>query len=89
MGDRREVRAEVNRVIVSSLQGDGLDPADTQYLSQLIAREPGTSPAEAQARVTGVQMRMRAALENDSALAVGRADSVVDSVRDFLLTAHA
>ncbi|HHA2534699.1 TPA: hypothetical protein ACOEBE_002360 [Stenotrophomonas maltophilia] len=63
MGDRREVRAEVNRIIVNSLQGDGLDPADTQYLAQLIARETGMSPAEAQARVTDVQTRMRAALE--------------------------
>ena len=43
--------------------GEGLDPADTQYLSQLIARDTGMSPAEAQARVTDVQTRMRAALE--------------------------
>ncbi|WP_099529681.1 hypothetical protein [Stenotrophomonas maltophilia] len=63
MGDRREVRAEVNRIIVDSLQGDGLDPDDTQYLAQLIARETGMTPAEAQARVTDVQTRMRAALE--------------------------
>ncbi|UXB19380.1 hypothetical protein K7566_17455 [Stenotrophomonas maltophilia] len=63
MGDRREVRAEVKRIIVNSLQGDGLDPADTQYLAQLIARETGMSPAEAQARVTDVQTRMRAVLE--------------------------
>lgn len=63
MGDRREVRAEVNRIIVNSLQGDGLDPDDTQYLAQLIARETGMSPAEAQARVTDVQTRMRAALK--------------------------
>ncbi|WP_423156386.1 hypothetical protein [Stenotrophomonas maltophilia] len=63
MGDRREVRAEVNRIIVNSLQGDGLDPDDTQYLAQLIARETGMSPAGAQARVTDVQTRMRAALE--------------------------
>ena len=57
------MRAEVNRIIVNSLQGEGLDPADTQYLSQLIARETGMSPAEAQARVTDVQTRMRAALQ--------------------------
>lgn len=63
MGDRREVRAEVNRIIVNCLQGDGLDPDDTQYLAQLIARETGMTPAEAQARVTDVQTRMRAALE--------------------------
>ncbi|MBN5052469.1 hypothetical protein [Stenotrophomonas sp. YIM B13575] len=74
MGDRREVRAEVNRIIVNSLQGDGLDPADTQYLSQLIARETGMSPAEAQARVTEVQTRMRAALEKAKTTAKQAAD---------------
>ena len=74
MGDRREVRAEVNRIIVNSLQGDGLDPADTQYLSQLIARETGMSPAEAQARVTDVQTRMRAALEKAKTTAKQGAD---------------
>ena len=74
MGDRREVRAEVNRIIINSLQGDGLDPADTQYLSQLIARETGMSPAEAQARVTDVQTRMRAALEKAKTTAKQAAD---------------
>ncbi|HIE4564814.1 TPA: hypothetical protein ACXNIY_002904 [Stenotrophomonas maltophilia] len=74
MGDRREVRTEVNRIIVNSLQGDGLDPADTQYLSQLIARETGMSPAEAQARVTDVQTRMRAALEKAKSTAKQAAD---------------
>jgi len=74
MGDRREVRAEVNRIIVNSLQGDGLDPADTQYLSQLIARETGMSQAEAQARVTDVQTRMRAALEKAKTTAKQAAD---------------
>ncbi|MCW2066415.1 UNVERIFIED_ORG: hypothetical protein M2420_001768 [Stenotrophomonas maltophilia] len=74
MGDRREVRAEVNRIIVNSLQGDGLDPADTQYLSQLIVRETGMSPAEAQTRVTDVQTRMRAALEKAKTTAKQAAD---------------
>lgn len=82
-GDRREVRAEVNRIIVNSLQGDGLDPADTQYLSQLIARETGMSPAEAQARVTDVQTRMRAALEK----AKNTAKQAADDARKA--TAHA
>lgn len=59
----REVRAEVNRIIVNSLRQDSMDPADTQYLAQLVARETGMSQAEAQARVTDVQNRMRAALE--------------------------
>ncbi|KOO82550.1 hypothetical protein JY440_19790 [Stenotrophomonas maltophilia] len=74
IGDRREVRAEVNRIIVNSLHGEGLDPADTQYLSQLIARETGMSPAEAQARVTDVQTRMRAALEKAKITAKQAAD---------------
>ncbi|HDS1653916.1 TPA: hypothetical protein QEL76_001842 [Stenotrophomonas maltophilia] len=74
VADRREVRAEVNRIIVNSLQGDGLDPADTQYLSQLIARETGMSQAEAQARVTEVQTRMRAALEKAKNTAKQAAD---------------
>lgn len=74
MGDRREVRAEVNRIIVNSLQGDGLDPADSQYLSQLIARETGMSQAEAQSRVTDVQTRMRAALEKAKSTAKQAAD---------------
>ncbi|WP_406234863.1 hypothetical protein ACI703_04180 [Isoptericola jiangsuensis] len=74
MGDRREVRAEVNRIIVNSLQGDGLDPADTQYLASLIARETGMSQAEAQARVTDVQTRMRAALEKAKNTAKQAAD---------------
>ncbi|PJL19813.1 hypothetical protein B9Y66_01755 [Stenotrophomonas maltophilia] len=74
MGDRREVRAEVNRIIINSLQGDGLDPVDTQYLSQLIARETGMSQAEAQARVTDVQTRMRAALEKAKTTAKQAAD---------------
>ncbi len=61
--DRREVRAEVNRIIVNSLRRDSMDPADTQYLAQLVARETGMSQAEAQARVSEVQNRMRATLE--------------------------
>ncbi|WP_432592263.1 hypothetical protein [Stenotrophomonas maltophilia] len=74
VADRSEVRAEVNRIIVNSLQGDGLDPADTQYLSQLIARETGMSQAEAQARVTDVQTRMRTALEKAKNTAKQAAD---------------
>ncbi|MFI8716782.1 hypothetical protein ACIGHF_02680 [Stenotrophomonas sp. NPDC077464] len=74
MGDRREVRAEVNRIIVTSLQGQGLNPADQQYLAQLIARETGMSQAEAEARVTDIQTRMRAALEEAKNTAKQAAD---------------
>ncbi|KIP87317.1 membrane protein [Stenotrophomonas maltophilia] len=73
-GDRREVRAEVNRIVMSSLQSDGLDPADKQYLAHLIARETGMSQAEAEARVTDVQTRMRAALEDAKNTAKTAAD---------------
>jgi len=74
VGDRREVRAEVNRIVVSSLQSEGLDPADKQYLAQLIARETGMTQAEAEARVTDVQTRMRAALEDAKNTAKTAAD---------------
>jgi hypothetical protein len=76
-GDRREVRAEVNRIIVTSLQSDGLNPADKQYLAQVIARETGMSQAEAEARVTETQTRMRAALED----AKNKAKEVADDAR--------
>lgn len=76
-GDRREVRAEVNRIIVTSLQSEGLDPADKQYLAQVIARETGMSQAEAEARVTETQTRMRAALEE----AKNTAKQVADDAR--------
>ncbi|WNH47069.1 hypothetical protein PDM28_10130 [Stenotrophomonas aracearum] len=73
-GDRREVRAEVNRIIVTSLQSQGLSPADQQYLGQLIARETGMSQAEAEARVADIQTRMRAALEEAKNTAKQAAD---------------
>ncbi len=76
-GDRREVRAEVNRIIVNSLQSEGLNPADKQYLAQVIARETGMSQAEAEARVTETQTRMRAALEE----AKNTAKQVADDAR--------
>ena len=58
-----DVRAEVNRIVVNSLKSDAMDPADTQYLAQLVANQTGMSQAEAQARVTDTQTRLRAALE--------------------------
>ncbi|WP_313345094.1 hypothetical protein [Stenotrophomonas sp.] len=76
-GDRREVRAEINRIIVTSLQSEGLNPADKQYLAQVVARETGMSQAEAEARVTDIQTRMRAALED----AKNKAKQVADDAR--------
>ncbi len=75
--DRREVRTEVNRIIVNSLQSQGLDPADKQYLAQVIARETGMTQAEAEARVTDIQTRMRASLEE----AKNKAKQVADDAR--------
>lgn len=77
VGDRREVRAEINRIIVTSLQSEGLNPADKQYLAQVVARETGMSQAEAEARVTDIQTRMRAALED----AKNKAKQVADDAR--------
>lgn len=61
--ERREVRAEVNRIVVNSLRSERMDGADTQYLAQLVAAQTGISQAEAQTRVNEVQSRMRAAIE--------------------------
>jgi len=72
--DSREVRTEVNRIIVNSLKSDTMDPADTQYLGQLVAAQTGMSQAEAQARVTDVQTRLRAALDNAKQQAKQAAD---------------
>lgn len=72
--DSREVRTEVNRIIVNSLKSDTMDPADTQYLGQLVAAQTGMSQAEAQARVTDVQTRLRAALDNAKQQAKEAAD---------------
>jgi hypothetical protein len=60
---RGDVRGEVNRIVVNSLKGDAMEPADTQYLAQLVANQTGMSQAEAQARVTDMQTRLRASLE--------------------------
>jgi hypothetical protein len=60
---RGDIRGEVNRIVVNSLKGDAMDPADTQYLAQLVANQTGMSQAEAQARVTDMQTRLRASLE--------------------------
>jgi len=49
--------------VVNSLKGDAMEPADTQYLAQLVANQTGMSQAEAQARVTDMQTRLRASLE--------------------------
>lgn len=72
--DRRDVRAEVNRIVINSLQGDTMDAADTQYLAQLVAAQTGLSQAEAQARVSDVQTRMRAALDKAKQTAKQAAD---------------
>ncbi|HEY0333972.1 MAG TPA: hypothetical protein VGC74_09720 [Stenotrophomonas sp.] len=72
--DRRDVRGEVNRIVVNSLRSNTMDPADTQYLGQLVAMQTGLSQAEAQARVTDVQTRMRVAIDKAKQTAKQAAD---------------
>lgn len=69
-----DVRAEVNRIVVNSLKSNTMDPADTQYLAQLVANQTGMSQVEAQARVTDMQARLRASLEKAKADAKQAAD---------------
>ncbi|WP_411852360.1 hypothetical protein ACLB90_07645 [Stenotrophomonas sp. LGBM10] len=73
-GRGNEVRAEVNRIVVNSLASNSMDPADTQYLAQLVAAQTGLSQVEAQARVADMQTRLRAALEKAKAEAKQAAD---------------
>ncbi|KAF1017033.1 MAG: hypothetical protein GAK31_00292 [Stenotrophomonas maltophilia] len=79
----REERAEATRIVLNSLAGDGLDDADKRYLSQMVARETGLSPAEAEARVNDMQTRMRAAMDK----AKEQATQLADDARKA--TAHA
>lgn len=69
-----EVRAEVNRIVVNALRSDAMDPADTQYLAQLVSAQTGMSQTEAQARVSDVQTRLRASVEKAKQDAKAAAD---------------
>ena len=69
-----DVRAEVHRIVVNSLGNDAMDPADTAYLAQLVAAQTGMSQAEAQARVSDVQTRLRASLSQAKEKAKQAAD---------------
>lgn len=72
--DDTDARPEIARIITTGLREDALDPADTQYIAQRIAERTGMSQAEAQARVTEVEARMRAAMEQAETTAREAAD---------------
>ncbi|WP_305805154.1 hypothetical protein [Stenotrophomonas sp. YIM B06876] len=72
--ERDAVRAEVNRIVLNSLGKDAMDPADTRYLGQLVATQTGMTPADAQARVSDVQTRLRASLNQAKEQAKQTAD---------------
>jgi len=71
---RPDARQEVVRIVANSLRSDTMDPADTQYLAQLVAQQTGLSQAEAQARVTETQARLRASIETAKQTAKQAAD---------------
>lgn len=69
-------RAEVVRIFIKGL-GDGeMDAADAEYIAALVARRTGMSTSEAQARVSDVQARMKAALDEAETTARETADEV-------------
>lgn len=72
--DRPGARAEVARIVLNSLQSPAMDAADAQYLAQLVSAQTGMSQAEAQARVTDIQARLRAAIDKAKAQAKQAAD---------------
>ncbi|MDG2526095.1 hypothetical protein P6166_12085 [Stenotrophomonas sp. HITSZ_GD] len=72
--DRPGARAEVARIVLNSLQSPTMDAADAQYLAQLVSAQTGMSQAEAQARVTDMQTRLRAAIDKAKQQAKQAAD---------------
>jgi hypothetical protein len=51
MDPERDLRAPLTRIFVSSLQNGSLAANDRTYLAQVVARQTGMSPADAEARV--------------------------------------
>jgi hypothetical protein len=74
--DVQAARAETARIFLRSLGGDTLDEGDSRYVAQLVAERTGMSVEEAQARVTDVHARMRAALDEAETTARATADEV-------------
>lgn len=72
--DRRSLGAEITSIFNHAMAGDGLDPADSDYLAQRIAAHTGLSQAEAQARLEDIQARLGTALEEAETAAREAAD---------------
>lgn len=63
-GDPAAARAEVGRILASSLKGQGdISPADRTYVTQVIAARAGISQQEADKRLTDVTNQARAAAD--------------------------
>jgi hypothetical protein len=52
--DRRDVRGEATRILVSGFTGNELAAPDREYLAQLVAGETGMNQADAEKRVNDV-----------------------------------
>lgn len=60
-------RAEVGRILATSVRNGALDPADRAYLGQMIAARTGVAQAEAEKRVDDTFARARAAAQKAEA----------------------
>ena len=72
--DDAEARTEIAHILANGLRQEALEPADRQYLAQRIAERTGMSQAEAEARVTDVETRLRGAIEEAGTSAREAAD---------------
>lgn len=72
---REDVRPEIVRIIGNALSADSLDPDDRRYVAQRVAEQTGLSQAEAEARVSDIETRMRAAFEQAETAAREAADT--------------
>jgi hypothetical protein len=58
----QDMRAEAETILAQGATGNGVSPADSAYLAQLVSARTGLAPADAQARVQNVLDQEQAAI---------------------------
>lgn len=74
-GSAADQRTEVSRILLSSVANGALDPADRQYLVDVVAARAGIPPEEAQRRVDEIYTQAQE-LEAEARAAADRARKV-------------
>ncbi|RLP27911.1 hypothetical protein [Mesorhizobium sp. YM1C-6-2] len=74
-GSAADQRSEVSRILLSSVASGALDPADRQYLVNVVAARAGIPPEEAQQRVDEIYTQAQE-LESETRAAADRARKI-------------